>query len=124
MPTSKKLHILQKRSWIKKNQHNKIKFLKQELTEKILKKSIKRNNQVITLFKNFKKNYKIGVATNAVRKTLDICIKNLGIKKYIDFSISNEEVSNSKPHPEIYLRSLIELNLKPKNFSNRGLIFW
>ena len=48
------------------------------------------------------------------RKTLDICIKNLGIKKYIDFSISNEEVSNSKPHPEIYLRSLIELNLKPK----------
>ena len=80
LPTSKKLQILLKRSWIKKNQLNKIKFLKQELTEKILKKKIKRNNQVITLFKNFKKKYKIGVATNAVRKTLDICIKNLGIK--------------------------------------------
>ena len=114
LPTSKKLHILQKRTWIKKNQLSKIKFLKQELTEKILKKKIKRNNQVINLFKNFKKKYKIGVATNAVRKTLDICIKNLGIKKYIDFSISNEEVSNSKPHPEIYLRSLIKLNLSPK----------
>jgi HAD superfamily hydrolase (TIGR01509 family) len=114
LPTTKKLHILQKRSWIKKNQLNKIKILKQELTEKILKKKIKRNNQVITLFKNFKKKYKIGVATNAVRKTLDICIKNLGIKNYIDFSISNEEVSNSKPHPEIYLRSLIKLNLRPK----------
>jgi dTDP-glucose pyrophosphorylase len=38
----------------------------------------------------------------------------LGLKKYIDFSISNEEVLNSKPHPEIYLRSLIKLDLKPK----------
>ena len=36
-----KKHILQKRSWIKKNQLNKIKILKQELTEKILKKKIK-----------------------------------------------------------------------------------
>ena len=54
------------------------------------------------------------MATNAVRSTLDICLSNLGIKKYVDFSISNEEVVNSKPHPEIYLRSLIKMNLKPK----------
>ena len=102
------------RNWIKKKQFVKIKSLKQSLTEKILKKKIRRNIKIINLFKNLKKKYKIGVATNAVRKTLDICIKNLGIKNYIDYSISNEEVLNSKPHPEIYLKSLIKLNLRPK----------
>ena len=114
LPTSKKLDILLNRNWIKKKQFVKIKSLKQSLTEKILKKKIRRNIQIINLFKNLKKKYKIGVATNAVRKTLDICIKNLGIKNYIDYSISNEEVLNSKPHPEIYLKSLIKLNLRPK----------
>ena len=114
LPTSKKLDILFNRNWIKKKQFVKIKSLKQSLTEKILKKKIRRNIQIINLFKNLKKKYKIGVATNAVRKTLDICIKNLGIKNYIDYSISNEEVLNSKPHPEIYLKSLIKLNLRPK----------
>ena len=34
LPTSKKLHILQKRSWIKKNQHNKIKILKTRINQK------------------------------------------------------------------------------------------
>ena len=114
LPTSKKLIILHKRSWIKKNEFEKIKKIKQQLTEKILKKKIKKNAQIIKLFKIFKKKYKIGVATNAVRSTLDICLSNLNIKKYVDFSISNEEVLNSKPHPEIYLRSLIKMNLKPK----------
>jgi len=53
------------------------------------------------------------VATNAVRQTLDICIKNLKIKKFLSYSISNQEIKNSKPHPEIYLRCFVEMNLKP-----------
>ena len=112
LPTSKKLIILKNRSWIKESQFKKIKILKQQLTEKILKKKIKKNSHIIKIFKSLKKKYKIGVATNAVRATLNICIKNIGIKNYINYIISNEDVVNSKPHPEIYLRSLIKMNLK------------
>ena len=43
-----------------------------------------------------------------------MCIKKLGIGEYIDFKISNEDVKNPKPHPEIYLRCLIEIGAKPK----------
>jgi len=114
LPTLEKLIILQKRSWIKRSEFENIKKIKQKLTEKILKKKIKKNIQIIKLFQILKKKYKIGVATNAVRSTLDICLAKLNIKKYVDFSISNEEVLNSKPHPEIYLRSIIKMNLKPK----------
>ena len=114
LPTLKKLIILKNRSWIKESEFKKIKILKQQLTEKILKKKIKKNSHIIKIFKSLKKKYKIGVATNAVRATLNICIKNIGIKNYINYAISNEDVVNSKPHPEIYLRSLIKMNLKPK----------
>ena len=114
LPTLKKLIILNERGWIRKNQFKEISRIKQKLTEKILKKKIKKNSSIINIFKILKKNYKIGIATNAVRSTLEICINKLGLKNYIDFSISNEDVLNSKPHPEIYLRSMIKLNLRPK----------
>ena len=42
LPTSKKLIILKNRSWIKESQFKKIKILKQKLTEKILKKKLKK----------------------------------------------------------------------------------
>ena len=44
----------------------------------------------------------------------EIAIQKLKIGKYIDFYICNEDISNAKPHPEIYLRILLKLNLKPK----------
>ena len=38
---------------------------------------------------------------------------SLDIKKYIEFSLSNEDVKNPKPSPEIYSKSIEMLNLKP-----------
>ena len=38
LPTLKKLTILHERAWIKKNQYEEIAIIKQQLTEKILKK--------------------------------------------------------------------------------------
>ena len=114
LPTLEKLKILNKRKWLKKTNNNKVKKLKQKITEDLLKKNIKKNKEILNLFKKLKKKYKIAIATNAVRATLDICIDKLGIKKFIDFNISNQDVKNNKPHPEIYLKCLINLNLKPK----------
>jgi len=67
------------------------------------------------MFKILSKNYKIGIATNAVQATLDLSIKNLKIKKFIKSAISTKNVINTKPHPEIYLRSILKLNSNPKN---------
>ena len=35
------------------------------------------------------------------------------IRKYIEFSLSNEDVKNPKPDPEIYTKAISMLNLKP-----------
>jgi len=58
--------------------------------------------------------YKIAVATNATKSTLNLVLKNLKIKKFIDYQVSNEEIENPKPHPEIYLKCLLSLKLRPR----------
>lgn len=49
---------------------------------------------------------KIGVASNSIRETLDACLFSLGISGLIDVSLSNEDVDNPKPSPEIYQRAM------------------
>ena len=119
LPTSKKLEILYLKKKLPKKLFNKIKIYKQQITIKLLKKSLKENKKLIQIFKSLNKNYKIGIATNAVRSTLNICLNKLGISKYIDFKLSNEDVKNSKPNPEIYLKMFIHFGVYP----SEALIF-
>ena len=62
---------------------------------------------------NLHKKYKIAVATNAVYSTLKICLDKLGITKYIDYKLSNEDINNPKPNPEIYLKIFIKFGIYP-----------
>ena len=113
LPTLEKLNILNKKEKLPKKYFSKINKYKQLITSKILKKRIKKNPKIFDMIKYLNKNYKIAVATNAVRSTLNICLNKLGIKKYIDFKLSNEDIKNSKPNPEIYLRIFIEFGIYP-----------
>jgi len=79
---------------------------------------IKKNLKIISLFKKLKKKYKLVVASNAIRSTVDLCITNLGIKNYVDYSLCNEDILNSKPHPEIYFQVFIKYGIYP----NQALI--
>ena len=80
----------------------------------MLKKKIKYNKNIYDIFLKLSKKYKISIATNAVEETLNICIDILKIREFCDYLISNNNVKNPKPHPEIYLKCLINLSLKPK----------
>ena len=113
LPTVEKLNILNLKKKVPKKLNNIIQKYKQKITESILLKKINKNKKNITLFKQLNKKFKIAVATNAKRRTLDICIKKLGIKKYINFSLSNEDIKNPKPNPEIYLRIFIQFGIYP-----------
>ena len=114
LPTGEKLRILNNDSRLDPKLNKKIKELKQTYTIKLLESEIKFNAQLHATIEKLNKNYKIAVATNAVKSTLEICIKKLKIKKFLSFYISNEEVINPKPHPEIYMRAMLETNSSPK----------
>ena len=113
LSTHEKLKILNKKKELDSKFNVKIKKLKQSFTKEFLIKEIKFNKQLFNLFKIYSQKYKICVATNAVRETLELCIKKLKINDFIDYKISNEDVDNPKPHPEIYLRCMTATGSRP-----------
>jgi len=115
LPTSRKLEILNKLKLVPKKLNKKIKLNKNLITRKLLNENLKFDKKIFVLFQKLSKKFKLGIATNAIEETLEISIKKLKIKKFLKFSISTEKLKNSKPHPEIYLRSIVNLNSKPKN---------
>ena len=113
LPTNEKLKILQKKKKLPKKYFLKINKYKQKVTAEILKKNIKKNDKLVHMMKNLHGKYKIAVATNAVNSTLKICLNKLRISKYVDFKLSNEDIVNPKPNPEIYLRIFIKFGIYP-----------
>ena len=113
LPTIEKLKILEKKRILSKKYFKKLNNYKQKITTSILKKRIKKNKKIIKMMQNLNKKYKIAVATNAVNSTLKICLDKLGISKYIDYKLSNEDINNPKPNPEIYLKIFIKFGIYP-----------
>ena len=115
LPTFKKLEILNKKKLIPKKTNKQIILKKNKITKKLFEKNIKFDENIYLLFKQLSKKFKIAIATNAIQETLEIAIKKLKISKFINFSISTKNVLNPKPHPEIYLKCMINLNSHPKS---------
>ena len=114
LTTKEKLQILLKRKVLKKNNLKNIIKFKNIYTDAELKKSIKFNKKIYEIFKKLSKKYKVIVATNAIKKTLVTCIKKLKIQKYLFLSYSNQDVIFPKPHPQIYLKCMVDGGSKPK----------
>ncbi|WP_435091171.1 HAD-IA family hydrolase [Candidatus Pelagibacter bacterium nBUS_30] len=113
LPTNEKLRILNKKQNLPIKYFSKINNYKQKITSQILKKNIKKDQNILKILRYLHKDYKIAVATNAVRSTLEICLSKLGILKYIDYKLSNEDINKPKPNPEIYLKIFIHFGIYP-----------
>lgn len=57
--------------------------------------------------------YKIVCCSNSIRKTVLTVLSKLDIIQYFDLILSNEDVKNSKPHPEIYWSAISQMNSFP-----------
>jgi HAD superfamily hydrolase (TIGR01509 family) len=58
--------------------------------------------------------YKIACCSNSIRKTVLTVLSKLGIIEYFDLILSNEDVKNSKPHPEIYWKAISIMGYLPE----------
>ena len=58
--------------------------------------------------------YKIACCSNSIRKTVLTVLSKLGIIEYFDLILSNEDVKNSKPHPEIYWKAISMMGCLPE----------
>jgi len=82
----------------------------------ILKKNLKENKALINLLNDAKKKgIKLGVATSSNPKRAMELLNLTDLKKYFEVIITAKDVSNHKPHPEIFLTAAKKLNVSPEN---------
>jgi|TARA_R110000803_G_scaffold150106_1_gene215507 HAD superfamily hydrolase (TIGR01509 family) len=114
LKTNQKLDMLSEQKGLSKTLHNDIWINKQTLTLKKLKQ-LKQNDVLIELMDSLvTRGYKIAVCSNSIRKTVLTVLSKLGIMEFMDYIVSNEDVENSKPHPEMYWNAISKMKCLPE----------
>jgi beta-phosphoglucomutase len=62
-----------------------------------------------------KENYKIAVASSTRKERVLELLEEAKIKDKVDYIIGGDQVENSKPNPEIFLKAAKGLDIKPEN---------
>lgn len=114
LKTTQKLDMLSERKGLPKKLHESIWKSKQNITLQKLKElqPDKELQEVMGFLSN--SGYKIAVCSNSIRKTVLTVLSKLGIMEYMDLVISNEDVKNSKPHPEMYWKGISTMSVLPE----------
>jgi len=113
LSTYKKLEILGREKGLSGMEFESIWMRKQLYTSQMLRE-LQPDVRLIEVLKKLKQKCQIAVASNSIRDSVKITLLKLGLLEYIDFYLSNEDVKHSKPHPEIYLKSMIQSGVTPK----------
>jgi beta-phosphoglucomutase len=58
---------------------------------------------------------KMGIGSAAIRFNVSFVLDGLNIRRYFNSLVSADDVVNSKPNPETFLKAAVELNVHPKN---------
>lgn len=114
LSTKKKLYLLSSLKGLPIDKIDEIYYQKQVYTQQMLNSHLQHDERLVKILSRLKKEgYIIYMASNAIRQTIENGLSLLGVLPFFDFILSNEDVKNQKPHPEIYLKSMVEAGVKP-----------
>jgi beta-phosphoglucomutase-like phosphatase (HAD superfamily)/dTDP-glucose pyrophosphorylase len=75
---------------------------------------LERDKRLCSLFASLKgQGYLLGCCTNSIRRTALTALSKIGVIEYCDIILSNEDVKNPKPHPEIYWKAMSMMGCLP-----------
>lgn len=114
MTTRSKLDILSHTKGLPKELHEYIWKLKQQYSA-VMFENLPRDEGLVEIFRYIsEKGILIGVASNSIKETVVSCLQALGIHEYVNTYLSNEDVENPKPNPEIYNLCMAMLGSNPQ----------
>lgn len=114
LPTKRKLEMLTLERGFPKSLHPLVNDLKQEYTfEIIYAKCRPMFHHQYALAKLKQEGYKMACCSNSIRKSIEMMMQKSQLETYLDFYLSNQDVQHAKPHPDIYLKAMDMLKLKP-----------
>lgn len=115
LPTKKKLEMLSAERGFPQQLHKFINDMKQQYTMEIVHAQCKpRFHHEYALSRLKKEGYKLAVASNSIRNTVQVMMEKSALLGYLDFFLSNQDVNNGKPDPEIYNKAIHQLSLRPE----------
>jgi HAD superfamily hydrolase (TIGR01509 family) len=114
LKTSQKLEMLTKDKGLPVELYEEVWMNKQKLTIEKLRNLSQSEQLIECMYLLTNGGYKIAVCSNSIRKTVLTVLSKLGIIEYTDLIISNEDVRNSKPHPEMYWKAISNMSFLPE----------
>lgn len=115
LPTSRKLEMLSVERGLPRSLHKFINEMKQQYTMDYVYTCCKpRFIHQYALSRLNAEGYRLALASNSIRKTVELMLDKADLSQYMEFMLSNQDVKNAKPDPEIYLTAIERLGLKPE----------
>ena len=114
LKTSQKLNMLTTEKDLPIEDHKRIWNDKQKFTLEALSNLEIDSNLLSTIARLSSEGYKIACCSNSIRKTVLTVLAKLGLIEFMDLIISNEDVLNSKPHPEMYWQAISKMGCLPE----------
>ena len=112
--TFEKLDLLTERKGLPSSLHKEIYDKKQSITMTKISE-LKPIDEIVKLFQELEQqNYLIGVCSNSIRRTVLTALAKTQLMEYCSVIISNEDVKNSKPHPEMYWKAMSMMTVLPE----------
>ena len=113
--TTRKLELLNKHKGLDRKFFDQIWNDKQQATFNLIRQMHKNEHLRRMFIMLVDRKIKIAVASNSIRETVKLALLSIGVMEYVDYFVSNEDVSRSKPFPEMYWKCMTALNALPKN---------
>ena len=115
LPTKKKLEMLSLERGLPRELHDFINEMKQQYTLEIVHQKCKpifHHQYALSRLKQ--RGLKLAVCSNSIRKTIELMMEKSALIQYMDLIMSNQDVTNPKPDPEMYCKAIEKLNLRPE----------
>jgi HAD superfamily hydrolase (TIGR01509 family) len=112
--TRQKLEMLTRNKGLPLERHQQVYDDKQTFTQREITQ-LQPVDHIVVLFKNLTDaGYKIGVCSNSIRQTVLTALAKSDLIEYCSVIVSNEDVKNSKPHPEMYWKAMSIMAVLPE----------
>ncbi len=115
LPTRRKLEILSKTRGFPLGLQRFVNDLKQAYTAEITHshcRPVFHHQFALSRLKN--EGYKLAVCSNSIRQTVELMMSLSRLNSYLQAMLSNEDVSRAKPDPEMYLKAMKRLGVRPE----------
>lgn len=113
LKTRQKLEMLAKEKGLPQHDFDRVWSEKQIYTHELLQQVQPQQPLSDCIANLAEQGYILACCSNSIQSTVDLVLQKLQIRQYFSIVKSNQDVLNSKPHPEIYWSAISEAQVPP-----------